>query len=102
MKTSITANDRTKLIGGAGFLVLILVVLASFEGGALASDGKKIYDPGMNASYNLDFNLAEIGYETLTRDYPDNPDYWNALSSLLWLRIAFGQQKLNLESFSGR
>ncbi len=56
----------------------------------------------MDASYNLDFNIAQRGYEMLTREYPDNPFYWNALASVLWLKIAYGQQKLSLESFSGR
>ncbi len=52
--------------------------------------------------YNLDFNTAQRGYEALTREYPDNPDYWNAVASSIWLKITFDQQKLNLESFSGR
>ena len=81
---------------------LILFALVSFEHAALAADAKEIYEQAMNASYNLDFNTAERGYESLTRDYPDNPDYWNALASVLWLKTALKQQKLNLESFSGR
>ena len=52
--------------------------------------------------YNLDFSTAQHGYETLTRTYPDNPDYWNALASSLWLKITYDQQKLNIESFSGK
>jgi tetratricopeptide (TPR) repeat protein len=64
-------------------------------------DPKQLYDRSTTALYNLDFNIAEQGYETLTREYPDNPDYWNALASGIWLRITFDQQKLNLESFSG-
>jgi len=36
----------------------------------------------------------------LTHDYPDNPDYWNALAASIWLRIMYDQQKLNVESFS--
>jgi tetratricopeptide (TPR) repeat protein len=97
-------RSRRQRAGRAGFLLLLfaVLVLAPFERAVFASDAKEIYDQAMNASYNLDFNIAERGYETLTHDYPENPDYWNALASLLWLRIAFGQQKLNLESFSGR
>jgi tetratricopeptide (TPR) repeat protein len=85
----------------ARFAVFILFVLAPLEA-AFASDAQEIYDQAMNASYNLDFETAERGYETLTRDYPENPDYWNALASVMWLKIALSQQKLNLESFAGR
>src|SRR5438874_4884202 len=85
----------------ARFLLFILFVLAPLEA-AVASDAQEIYDQAVNASYNLDFETAERGYETLTRDYPENPDYWNALASVMWLKIALSQQKLNLESFTGR
>lgn len=51
--------------------------------------------------YNLDFNIAQQGYETLTREYPDNPEYWNALASSIWLRILYDQEKLSIEGFSG-
>src|SRR2546426_12407608 len=120
METFTSGNDRDGMIsvkemmscqsetrshrqrtGRAGFLLFVLLVLAPFERVALASDAKEIYDQAVNASYNLDFNIAERGYETLTRDYPDNPDYWNALASAIWVRITFNQQKLNIESFSG-
>jgi len=82
----------------------ILVSLALFIVGqsALAADPKQIYDEATNALYNLDFNTAQHGYETLTREHPDNPDYWNGLASAIWLKISFDQQKLSLESFSGR
>src|SRR5215831_2731369 len=90
------------MVGGAVPLLLMLFAHASFEHAALASDAKEIYEQAMNASYNLDFNAAERGYESLTRDFPDNPDYWNALASVIWLKIALKQQKLNLESFSGK
>jgi tetratricopeptide (TPR) repeat protein len=69
---------------------------------AVAADPKQIYDEATDALYNLDFNTAQHGYETLTREHPDNPDYWNGLASAIWLKITFDQQKLNLESFSGR
>jgi len=68
---------------------------------AAAADPKVIYDQSTDALYNLDFNTAQQGYETLTREYPDNPDYWNALASSLLLRIMYEQEKLSLESFSG-
>src|SRR5690349_7461611 len=90
------------MLGRAVPLLLILFAHASFEQAALGSDAKELYEQAMNASYNLDFITAERGYESLTRDFPDNPDYWNALASVIWLKIALKQQKLNLESFSGR
>jgi len=68
---------------------------------AAAVDAKVVYDQATDALYNLDFNTAQRGYETLTREYPDNPDYWNALASSIWLRILYNQQKLSIESFSG-
>jgi tetratricopeptide (TPR) repeat protein len=90
------------MVSRAVLLLLILFEVAPFEHAAVFSDAKEIYEQAMNASYNLDFNTAERGYESLTRDYPENPDYWNALASVIWLKIALKQQKLNLESFSGR
>jgi len=66
-----------------------------------AVDPKVVYDQSTDALYNLDFNTAQHGYETLTREYPDNPDYWNALASSIWLKILYDQQKLSIESFSG-
>jgi tetratricopeptide (TPR) repeat protein len=79
--------------------VVLVILLGRF---ALAADPKQIYDEATNALYNLDFNTARHGYETLTREHPENPDYWNGLASAIWLKITFDQQKLNLESFSGR
>ena len=84
------------------FAFLLVTVLAfGAIAGASAVDPKEVYERSTNALYNLDFNIAQSGYETLTREYPDNPEYWNALASSIWLRITFEQQKLNLESFSG-
>src|SRR5262249_6754740 len=51
--------------------------------------------------YNLDFSTALHGFEELTRQSPDNPDYWNALASTLWLKILYDQQKLNLDAYAG-
>jgi tetratricopeptide (TPR) repeat protein len=68
---------------------------------ALATDPKLLYEQSTDALYNLDFNTAQQGYETLTREYPDNPDYWNALASSIWLHILYDQQKLSIDSFSG-
>jgi len=76
-----------------------LILICGLE--AAAADPKTLYQQSANALYNLDFNTAQRGYEALTHDYPDNPDYWNALASSIWLRILYEQQKLNIESFSG-
>ena len=77
------------------------MIVIGFCGVAFAADPKTIYEQSTEALYNLDFNTAQRGYETLTREYPDNPDYWNALASSIWLRILYNQQKLSIESFSG-
>ena len=86
----------------AGSLVFGMCLLALLDCSAFASDATAIYEQATDASYNLDFNTAQHGYEMLTQEYPENPSYWNALASVLWLKIAYGQQKLSLESFSGR
>src|SRR5213594_4472769 len=88
---------RGSILFSAALLPFFLLVQS-----ALADDAKQIYEAATNALYNLDFNTAEHGFETLTHDYSDNPDYWNALASAIWVRITFNQQKLNIESFSGR
>jgi len=82
--------------------IVILSLFFLLVQSALAADAKQIYEEATNALYNLDFTTAEHGFETLTHDYSDNPDYWNALASAIWVRITFNQQKLNIESFSGR
>ena len=81
--------------------VLFCIMLLGACLWAAAADQKLIYDQSTEALYNLDFNTAQHGYETLTHDYPDNPDYWNALAASIWLHIMYDQQKLNVESFSG-
>ncbi len=102
-----TGNERDGMLSLNGimfrrFAFLLVTVLAfGAIAGASAVDPKEVYERSTNALYNLDFNIAQSGYETLTREYPDNPEYWNALASSIWLRITFEQQKLNLESFSG-
>jgi tetratricopeptide (TPR) repeat protein len=68
----------------------------------LAADPQQTYGDGTNQLYSLDFAAAEASFRSLTRDYPDNPDYWNALASTYWLKTLYNQQKLNMESFSGK
>jgi tetratricopeptide (TPR) repeat protein len=67
---------------------------------AFAAETSRLYRESSDALYNLDFSTALQGFEELTRQYPDNPDYWNALASTLWLKILFDQQKLNLDAYS--
>src|SRR5438094_3819739 len=85
-----------------GLLLVVFLIVAPWHSALFAIDARELYDQATNASYNLDFEPAERGFETLTQEYPENPDYWNALASVRWLKIALKQQKLNLESFSGR
>src|SRR5262245_22054641 len=100
-----TGNERDGMLSLKGIkirrCVPALVALLTCSLAASAADPKVVYDEATNALYNLDFNTAERAYESLTRDYPDNPDYWNALASSIWLRVMYGQSKLNMESFSG-
>ena len=104
----ISGNDRDGMLSLNGimfrrFAFLWAIVLAfSVLAPAAVVDPKELYDRSTNAMYNLDFNIARQGYETLTREHPDDPVYWNALASSIWLKITFDQQKLNLESFSGK
>jgi tetratricopeptide (TPR) repeat protein len=95
-------RDCIQTIHRGALVFVALFVLSFFGQFAVAADPKQIYDEATDALYNLDFNTAQHGYETLTREHPENPDYWNGLASAIWLKITFDQQKLNLESFSGR
>src|SRR4051794_16021643 len=103
-----TGNERDGMLSLNGImfrgsiLVVAVVFACSLVAGAAAVDPKQLYVQSTDAMYNLDFNTAQRGYETLTRDYPENPDYWNALASSIWLKITFDQQKLNIESFSSK
>jgi len=80
---------------------LLIVALVSIQP-AFAADPQQSYLEGTNHLYNLDFGPAEATFGSLTREYPDNPDYWNALASTYWLRILYNQQKLNFDSFAAR
>ena len=66
----------------------------------LGADPEQTYAEGIQQLYSLDFTGSEASFRSLTRDYPDNPDYWNALASSYWLKTLYDQQKLNMESFS--
>src|SRR5438094_261920 len=103
-----TGNVRDGMLSLNGIMLrrclsLCAIVMAcSIVAGGAVQDPRKIYDRSTDALYNLDFSIAQAGYETLTKEHPENPDYWNALASSIWLRITFSQQKLNIESFSGQ
>src|SRR4051794_18158220 len=94
--------ERDGMLSLKGIIVLLLCVLFGqpLRAQNPASPGR-LYADSTDALYNLDFSTAQRGYETLTRMYPDDPDYWNALASSLWLKMTYEQQKLNIESFSG-
>ena len=104
MRTVISGNERDGMLSlkgimSRGYLWLFVVFVGCLS--AAAADPKAVYDQSTDALYNLDFTTAQQGYETLTRDYPENPDYWNALASSIWLKITYEQEKLNMESFAG-
>src|SRR5439155_17086673 len=102
-----SGNERDGMLSLKGIMmsrcpfVCLIVLVCGLVQSADASDQKQIYGQSADALYNLDFSTAQRGYETLTRESPDNPDYWNALASSIWLKIIYDQQKLNIESFSG-
>jgi len=91
----------SKRRGAFRLVATVVLCLLLLQYAAAEADPSQIYRESTNALYNLDFSIAQSGYETLTREYPDNPDYWNALASSIWLKITLDQQKLNIESFSG-
>ena len=96
----INGNERDGMLSLKGIMFFLACALLAQT--AVAADPQSIYQESATALYNLDFSTAQHGYETLTQDYPENPDYWNALASSVWLKIIYDQQKLNIESFSGR
>jgi tetratricopeptide (TPR) repeat protein len=93
---------RFEFIARHSRLVFFLLACALFAQSLSAQDPSHIYSESTDALYNLDFSTALHGYEALTREYPDDPAYWNAVASSIWLKITYDQQKLNIESFSGK
>src|SRR2546422_6359328 len=91
----------SKRRGAFRLVATVVLCLLLLQYAAAEADPSQIYRESTNALYNLDFSIAQSGYETLTREYPDNPDYWNALASSIWLKITYDQEKLNMESFAG-
>src|SRR5215510_9084427 len=105
IRTFVIGNVRDGILSLKGIMfrrrLVFCLIFLTYCLTAVAVDPKLLYDHSTEALYNLDFNTAQHGYETLTHDYPENPDYWNALAASMWLRIMYDQQKLNMESFSG-
>ena len=104
-KTLIIGKERDGMLSLNGIMLRrclwTCVLLLGCWLPAAATDAQAVYDQSTEALYNLDFNTAQRGYEMLTRDYPENPDYWNALASSIWLHILYDQEKLSIDSFSG-
>ena len=80
---------------------LLIIVCLSVQP-LLGADPEQTYAEGIHQLYSLDFAASEASFKALTRDFPHNPDYWNALASSYWLKTLYDQQKLNMESFSGK
>jgi hypothetical protein len=97
---TVRANAERHAMRSLTGIIVLALMCALFAVNATAAD-PRLYQDSIDALYNLDFSTAEHGFESLTRDEPDNPEYWNALASAIWLKIIYDQQKLNIESFSG-
>src|SRR5262245_52296557 len=104
IKIVMNGKDRDGMLSLKGIMfrryLMFCLVLLGWSLSAAAAD-PKLYDQSTDALYNLDFNTALHGYETLTHDYPETPRYWNALASAIYLHIMYDQEKLSMESFSG-
>jgi tetratricopeptide (TPR) repeat protein len=79
-------------------VALIVCMLAAQT--AIAADLPPAYQRGVEKLYNLYFDEAEADFKSLTKEYPDDPLYWNSLASTIWLKMLYSQQKLSIESFS--
>jgi len=108
MKTVMIGKEREGMLSRKGIMIVrkalpaTLLVGALLVQSALAADAPQIYRESSDALYNLDFSTAQHGFEDLTRLYPQNADYWNALASTMWLKILYDQQKLDIDSYSGK
>jgi len=88
------------VIRKAAIAVFVCALLAHVEKSAFAADPPQLYQHGVEKLYNLYFDEAESDFKKLTKEYPDDPLYWNSLASTIWLKMLYSQQKLNIESFS--
>jgi tetratricopeptide (TPR) repeat protein len=88
------------VIRKAAIAVVVCAMLALVEKSVFAADPPPLYQHGVEKLYNLYFDEAESDFKNLTKEYPDDPLYWNSLASTIWLKMLYSQQKLNIESFS--
>ena len=86
--------------GIALFVCALLALVEPVQQVAFAADPPPLYQHGVEKLYNLYFDEAESDFKKLTKEYPDDPLYWNSLASTIWLKMLYSQQKLNIESFS--
>ena len=103
----VTVQDRLQSEGAQETMVrrqfFCLLIFACFLVSPVhAEDPQKVYDEGLDHLFNLDFGPAEAAFGSLTREHPENPDYWNELASTYWLKILYNQQKLNFDTFSSK
>src|SRR4029453_5269721 len=106
LRLSGQAGSKTRRIKrmmlGRCFLPSLLIILSLSVSPSLAASPQQAYADGLDHLYSLDFSASEASFRSLTRDYPDNPDYWNALASSYLLKTLYDQQKLNMESFDSK
>src|SRR5262245_858932 len=81
-------------------LAISLIVMLAIPSTAAAQPAAT-YREAVEALYNLDFSIAEAGFNNLIKQDEGNPQYWNGLASTIWLKILYDQQKLNSDSYSG-
>ena len=84
----------------AAIAAIVISVCLLVAQSAIAADLPPAYQHGVEKLYNLYFDEAEADFKNLTKEYPDDPLYWNSLASTIWLKMLYSQQKLNIESFS--
>src|SRR6185295_9620384 len=91
-------NDRTHFSRSMRLRVsAVIVMIALFAQTAMAADPDTVYRHGIEALYNLDFAIADTDFKNLTTEHPEDPLYWNSMASVIWLKILYDQQKLNIE-----
>jgi tetratricopeptide (TPR) repeat protein len=82
-------------------LVIAFAVIAAGAIPSFAGETTPTYPQALDALYNLDFNNAELAFNSLVAEDPPNPDYWNGLASTIWMKILYDQRKFNIDSYSG-
>src|SRR5262245_26602178 len=81
-------------------LAISFIVMMAIPSTA-AAQAATTYREAVDALYNLDFSIAEAGFNHLIKQDEGNPQYWNGLASTIWLKIIYDQQKLSSDSYSG-